>query len=151
MRARGSESAGPAQAPRSVRDKDLSTVTTVYGIRHHGPGSARSLRDALAGLGPDIMLIEGPPEADALVALAADPGMRPPVALLGYVPGEPKAAAFWPFAVFSPEWQAIRYALGAGIPVRFCDLPAAHQLAMTDRERPGPDADPVAELASAAG
>ena len=151
MRARGSESAGPAQAPRSVRDKDLSTVTTVYGIRHHGPGSARSLRDALAGLGPDIMLIEGPPEADALVALAADPGMRPPVALLGYVPGEPKAAAFWPFAVFSPEWQAIRYALGAGIPVRFCDLPAAHQLAMADREPRGPRADPVAELAAAAG
>jgi Family of unknown function (DUF5682) len=123
----------------------------VYGIRHHGPGSARSLRDALAEQEPDIVLVEGPPEADGLVALAADPQMRPPVALLGYVPGEPKKAAFWPFAGFSPEWQAIRYALGAGIPVRFCDLPAAHQLAMADREPPGPRADPVAELASAAG
>jgi len=141
---------GP-RAPRSVLDRDISTVTTVYGIRHHGPGSARSLRDALAELGPDIVLVEGPPEADGLVALAADPQMRPPVALLGYVPGEPKKAAFWPFAVFSPEWQAIRYALGAGIPLRFCDLPAAHQLAMADGEPPRLDADPVAELASAAG
>ena len=139
------------EAPRPVPNKDLSTVTRVYGIRHHGPGSARSLRDALAELRPDIVLVEGPPEADGLVALAADPQMRPPVALLAYLPGEPEKAAFWPFAVFSPEWQAIRYALGAGIPVRFCDLPAAHQLAMTGRERRGPDADPVAELASAAG
>ncbi len=144
-------SAVPARTPRSVRDKDLSLITTVYGVRHHGPGSARSLRDALAELGPDIVLIEGPPEADGLVALAADRQMRPPVALLGYVPGEPKTAAFWPFAVFSPEWQAIRYALGAGVPVRFCDLPAAHQLAMAGHEPRGPRADPIGQLAAAAG
>jgi hypothetical protein len=127
------------------------SVTTVYGIRHHGPGSARSLRQALGELRPDVVLIEGPPEADGLVELAADPDMRPPVALLGYVPGEPKAAAFWPFAVFSPEWQAIRYALGAGVPVRFCDLPAAHQLAMPDRRPARPRPDPIADLAGAAG
>jgi hypothetical protein len=136
--------------------------TAVYGIRHHGPGSARSVRAALAGQRPDVVLIEGPPEADDLVALAADPDMRPPVALLGYVPGEPRQAAFWPFAVFSPEWQAITYALDAGIPVRFCDLPAAHQLALKaarqedggqeDGEQPPRRrADPVSELAAAAG
>jgi hypothetical protein len=136
--------------------------TAVYGIRHHGPGSARSVRAALAGQRPDVVLIEGPPEADDLVTLAADPDMRPPVALLGYVPGEPRQAAFWPFAVFSPEWQAITYALDAGIPVRFCDLPAAHQLALKaarqedggqeDGEQPPRRrADPVSELAAAAG
>src|SRR6266568_339528 len=129
--------------------------TAVYGIRHHGPGSARSVRAALAGQRPDIVLIEGPPEADDLVALAADPDMRPPVALLGYVPGEPRQAAFWPFAVFSPEWQAITYALDAGVPVRFCDLPAAHQLALkaarTEQPEPRRRTDPVSELAAAAG
>jgi len=127
------------------------TGAALYGIRHHGPGSARSLREALAELGPDVVLIEGPPEADGLIRLAGDPEMQPPVALLGYVPGEPKKAAFWPFAVFSPEWQAIRYALGAGVPVRFCDLPAAHQLAMADRGTAKPRTDPVSELAGAAG
>jgi uncharacterized protein DUF5682 len=131
-------------------------TTLVYGIRHHGPGSARSVRAALAGQRPDIVLIEGPPEADDLVALAADPEMRPPVALLGYVPGEPRQAAFWPFAVFSPEWQAITYALEAGVPVRFCDLPAAHQLARKaarEEEQPEPRrrTDPVSDLAAAAG
>ena len=126
-------------------------MTELYGVRHHGPGSARSVRAALREQRPDVVLIEGPPEADGLIELAADPGLRPPVALLGYVPGEPKTAAFWPFAVFSPEWQAIRYALDAGVPVRFCDLPAAHQLAMAAREAGGPRIDPIAELARTAG
>jgi hypothetical protein len=125
-------------------------VIEVFGVRHHGPGSARSLWDALAELGPDIVLIEGPPEAGGLVGLAGDPQMRPPVALLAYVPGQPETAAFWPFAVFSPEWQAIRYALHAGLPVRFCDLPAAHLLAMAGREAEPRD-DPIGELALAGG
>src|SRR5712691_2587594 len=147
-----SEAAGPGHAPRPVRHKDLNNVATLYGVRHHGPGSARSLRAALEEQRPDVVLIEGPPEADGLVALAADPEMRPPVALLGYVPGEPKTAAFWPFAVFSPEWQAIGYARGAGVPVRFCDLPAAHQLAMARGQAlPRRRTDPVSELATAAG
>jgi hypothetical protein len=112
------------------------------------------VREGLAEFGPDVVLIEGPPEADGLVELARDPGMRPPVALLGYVPGEPKRAAFWPFAVFSPEWQAISHALAAGVPVRFCDLPAAYQLAMPGIDtgrRARPRTDPVTELAAAAG
>ena len=148
-----SGTAAPGLAARPVRHKGLASITTVYGIRHHGPGSARSVRAALAGQRPDIVLIEGPPEADELVALAADEQMRPPVALLGYVPGEPRQAAFWPFAVFSPEWQAIRYALETGVPVRFCDLPAAHQLArQADGDAgPRPRADPVSDLAAAAG
>src|SRR6202046_508981 len=123
----------------------------IYGIRHHGPGSARSVRAALAEQRPDVVLIGGRREADGLVELVADPEMQPPVALLGYVPGEPRQAAFWPFAVFSPEWQAIRYALDAGIPVRFCDLPAAHQLAMAEGRGDGRRTDPVGELAAAAG
>ncbi|HEY1625053.1 MAG TPA: DUF5682 family protein [Streptosporangiaceae bacterium] len=127
-------------------------MTAVYGIRHHGPGSARSLRAALEEQKPDLILIEGPPEADALVPLVADPDMWPPVALLAYVPGEQSQAAFWPFAEFSPEWQAMRYATLIRIPVRFCDLPAAHQLALNDdRGRPRTSTDPIAELATAAG
>ncbi|MBV9447830.1 MAG: hypothetical protein JO345_18245 [Streptosporangiaceae bacterium] len=123
----------------------------VYGVRHHGPGSARSLRAVLEEQKPDIVLIEGPPEADPLVPLVADPEMEPPVALLAYVPGEPGKAAFWPFAVFSPEWQAMCYAVEAGIPVRFCDLPAANQLVMRDHDRSRTRIDPIGELAAAGG
>ena len=40
----------------------------VFGVRHHGPGSARSLRRALDALQPDVVLVEGPPDADAVHA-----------------------------------------------------------------------------------
>ncbi|MCT9929361.1 DUF5682 family protein [Planotetraspora sp. A-T 1434] len=142
-----------AVTPKGQATVQAATRTTVQtailGVRHHGPGSARAVRAELERLKPDVVLIEGPPEADALVALAADPGMEPPVALLAHAQGK---AAFWPFAVFSPEWQAITYALRAGIEVRFCDLPAAHSLAMEiEAETANAGRDPIGELAEAAG
>src|SRR3954466_8779102 len=105
---------------------------TVFRIRHHGPGSARSLERALDALQPDTVLIEGPPEAERLVELAAREEMAPPVALLTYVPHEPARAAFYPFARFSPEWRARRHSLANGVPVRFMDLPAANKMAAHD-------------------
>ncbi|WP_411101287.1 DUF5682 family protein [Streptomyces sp. cmx-4-9] len=101
----------------------------LLGVRHHGPGSARAVRAALDAQRPGAVLVEGPPEGDALLELAADPGMRPPVALLAHAADDPGRAAFWPLAEFSPEWVAIRWAQEAGVPVRFIDLPAAHSLA----------------------
>ncbi|PPJ27911.1 hypothetical protein C5E45_15810 [Nocardia nova] len=123
--------------------------TRIFGIRHHGPGSARSLSWALECFRPDAILIEGPADADPLVAYVAADGMEPPVALLAYAPNEPARAAFWPFAMFSPEWQALRYAAEHAVPVSFCDLPAAHTLAL-DTE-PGDNGDPLAALAAAGG
>ncbi|MEY2245679.1 DUF5682 family protein [Streptomyces sp. BF23-18] len=118
----------------------------LLGVRHHGPGSARAVRAALEAAAPRVVLIEGPPEADALVPLAADKDMRPPVALLAHVVDEPGRSAFWPLAEFSPEWVAIRWALEHGVPARFIDLPAAHTLAEreegTDPDRDGPVSAP---------
>jgi uncharacterized protein DUF5682 len=131
---------------------------SVFGIRHHGPGSARSLLRALEDLMPDAVLVEGPPDADAILPLAASPEMRPPVALLVYRPDDPQQAAYYPFAEFSPEWQAIRFALARAIPVRFMDLPLAHELAAGGgRERrreedpDDPSSDPLGFLGRAAG
>ncbi|MFJ4773498.1 DUF5682 family protein [Streptomyces uncialis] len=132
------------------------------GVRHHGPGSARGVAAALAATRPAAVLIEGPPEADALLALAADPAMRPPVALLAHVTDEPGRSAFWPLADFSPEWVALRWALRHGVPVRFIDLPAAHSLARpvpAEPQHPRADTeadvpvrtDPLAALARTAG
>ncbi|MEV7502925.1 DUF5682 family protein [Streptomyces sp. NPDC093018] len=134
----------------------------LLGVRHHGPGSARAVRAALDAARPAAVLIEGPPEADALIPLAADPGLRPPVALLAHAVDEPGRSAFWPFAAFSPEWVAVRWALQQGVPARFIDLPAAHTLAW-DAELPSAEGesettegeqvrvDPLAALAGAAG
>lgn len=105
------------------------TGPLLLGVRHHGPGSARAVRAALEAAEPPAVLVEGPPEGDALLPLAAAEGMRPPVALLVHAANDPGRSAFWPFAAFSPEWVAIRWALARGVPVRFVDLPAAHLLA----------------------
>ncbi|GHH07718.1 DUF5682 family protein [Streptomyces rubradiris] len=104
----------------------------LLGVRHHGPGSARAVRAALQAARPAVVLIEGPPEADPLIPLAADPGLRPPVALLAHAVDEPGRSAFWPFAEFSPEWVAIRWALDHDVPARFIDLPATHTLAWAE-------------------
>ncbi|WP_436846001.1 DUF5682 family protein [Streptomyces chartreusis] len=106
----------------------------LLGVRHHGPGSARAVRAALEEARPRVVLIEGPPEADALIALAADEEMRPPVALLAHAVDEPGRSAFWPLAEFSPEWVAIRWTLEHDVPARFIDLPATHTLAWERHE-----------------
>jgi hypothetical protein len=143
----------------------------VLGVRHHGPGSARSVLAELDRSKPQIVLIEGPADAgERLLRLAADPGMTPPVALLAYAPDEPMISAFWPFAVFSPEWQALTWAAARDVPVRFCDLPAGMVLARAEDgegggengaagEAPGlrsddndcDSSDPIATLAAVAG
>jgi hypothetical protein len=123
----------------------------LLGIRHHGPGSARSVLAALDALDPEVVCIEGPPEAEPVLALAADPDMVPPIALLAYDPDRPTRASFWPLAAFSPEWQALRWAQHHGRPVRFIDLPAAHSLAGQDEEDGPSVRDPLAQLAAAAG
>ncbi|MEU1369323.1 DUF5682 family protein [Streptomyces sp. NPDC005803] len=138
----------------------------MLGVRHHGPGSARAVRAALDAARPQAVLIEGPPEGDALLPLAADEQMRPPVALLAHAVDDPGRAAFWPLAAFSPEWVALRWALAHGVPVRFIDLPAAHSLAMAEEggrdggaEAPAegetgpavPPVDPIRVLAETAG
>ncbi|SCF64575.1 DUF5682 family protein [Streptomyces sp. Ncost-T10-10d] len=113
----------------------------LLGVRHHGPGSARAVRAALEAACPRAVLIEGPPEGDALLPLAADEQMRPPVALLAHAVDDPGQAAFWPMAAFSPEWVAIRWALAHDVPVRFIDLPAANSLAMAQAAERGTDRD----------
>ena len=112
----------------------------VFGIRHHGPGSARSLVAALRDYQPDAVLIEGPADADPLLRWVLADEMTPPLALLGYAPDHPQTAAFWPYAVFSPEWQAMIYARQRDIDVGFCDLPASTMLARWPR-RPTLDDD----------
>ncbi|KPC80125.1 MULTISPECIES: DUF5682 family protein [unclassified Streptomyces] len=127
----------------------------LLGVRHHGPGSARAVLAALEAARPRAVLVEGPPEGDALLPLAAHRRMRPPVALLAHAVDDPGRAAFWPLADFSPEWVAIRWAAAHGIPVRFVDLPAAHSLALAEQRDGGPEEgrgiDPIGILAGTAG
>lgn len=126
----------------------------VLGIRHHGPGSARHVKKFLERLQPDIVLVEGPPEADPILQWAGHAELKPPVAILAYQPDDPQQSSFYPFAEFSPEWQAIRYAREKNIHVRFMDLPAIHRFAWkeeTPAKEAGEEHNPIAQLSVAAG
>lgn len=121
----------------------------LFGVRHHGPGCARSLKAALEELKPDIVLVEGPPDAQHLVPLLTHTEMQPPVALLIYSPEELSQAVYYPFTHFSPEWQALGYALRNEIPARFMDLPQAFQLSQRIQEAASAasESNPPAEAA----
>lgn len=99
----------------------------VYGIRHHGPGSSERLLRALEELQPDCLVVEAPADAEVAIKYMAYEELVPPVALLTYNPKNLQEASYFPFASFSPEWQAIQYAIRAGITVRFMDLPMGMQ------------------------
>ena len=118
-------------------------MTTIFGIRHHGPGCARSLLAALEALAPDVVLIEMPMELEPLLEHAAHEAMKPPVAMMLYRTDLPEKSSFYPFAEFSPEWNAVRWAVGNKVPVRCFDLPSAHMFALRetdDESPPRPDA-----------
>ena len=117
-----------------------------FGIRHHGPGSARQLVAALQRLQPVAVLIEGPADLTELMTQVAAPELVPPVALLAYAVDDPANAAFWPFAEYSPELQAARWALSQQAELQLIDLPAAQILApepVVEVETAGTDVKPA--------
>jgi Family of unknown function (DUF5682) len=106
----------------------------IFGIRHHGPGSAKSLLKVLHEWEPDCVLIEGAPDAQHLIPYMAHEGLKPPVALLVYNPKDLQQASYFPFAEFSPEWQSLKWALKQRVPALFMDLPMSYQFNLDNRQ-----------------
>ncbi len=113
----------------------MTAEVSYFGIRHHGPGSARRLIEALDELKPEEVLVEGPADLSSLLPMLASAAMKPPVALLAYPADMPEQAVFWPFAEFSPEYQAVCWSVRNGVPVRFIDLPVSWHLPRENRDR----------------
>ncbi|TWV83925.1 DUF5682 family protein [Moraxella sp. VT-16-12] len=101
-----------------------------FGIRHHGVGSTKRLLSALDRLRPTKVLIEGASDCTELLPLLAHAQMRPPVALLAYATELPECHLYYPFATFSPEYQACLWAINHGADLAFIDLPVAVSLAL---------------------
>ncbi len=102
----------------------------LLGIRHHGSGSSKSLIKALNIIQPDLILLEGTEEADALLKYVGQKGLVPPVAMLMYNPKNFSEAVFYPYTEFSPEWQSILFANNNKIPIQHFDLPQSIRFAM---------------------
>ncbi|KPI06775.1 hypothetical protein OV450_3647, partial [Actinobacteria bacterium OV450] len=133
----------PANDPREAVDAlAASRAPYLLGVRHHSPALAAVVPALLDAAEADVVCVELPTDFQPWLEHLADPETVAPVALAGT--GRDGSLAFYPFADFSPELAAIRWARMHGVEVRCCDLPLADP-AWTGRP------DPAAEPASAAG
>ncbi|MFD3696126.1 DUF5682 family protein [Streptomyces sp. NPDC058646] len=120
-------SAAPPAAPVAADPRDavaaLAASRTPYllGVRHHSPALAAVVPDLLDASGADVVCVELPADFQPWLEHLADPETVAPVALAGT--GEGGRLAFYPFADFSPELAAIRWARRSGAAVVCCDLP----------------------------
>ncbi|WP_257585767.1 MULTISPECIES: DUF5682 family protein [unclassified Streptomyces] len=109
----------------------------LIGVRHHAPSLAAAVPALLDAAGPDVVLVELPAELEEWLPWLAHEETRAPVALAAAPDTGAGGPAFYPFADFSPELAAVRWAVRRGIPVRACDLPLAERTAQSAEGGPG--------------
>lgn len=126
---------------------DYDAPVLYYPVRHHSPVCAWHLERAMERYQPELVLVEGPENANDLISILASPETRAPVALYyayrddaGILrAAEPSGdelppdsyACYYPFLDQSPELAALRLAERMGIPARFMDLSYGEILAAT--------------------
>lgn len=114
--------AGASADPRAaVEALAASREPYLLGVRHHSPALAALVPDLLDASGADLVCVELPADFQPWLEHLADPETVAPVALAGT--GRDGRLAFYPFADFSPELAAIRWAAARGATVLCCDLP----------------------------
>lgn len=96
----------------------------VFGIRHLSPAGAYYVRAFLDEVRPEMVLIEGPSDFSDFTDELAQRDVHPPVAVMAYTRQLPVRTLLYPFAEYSPEYQAILWAKEHGKGCRFCDLPS---------------------------
>lgn len=96
----------------------------LIGVRHHSPSLAAAIPALLDAARPGVLLVELPADLAEWLPWLAHEDTHAPVALAG---SGPHGLGFYPFADFSPELAAIRWAFRSGVPVVACDLPLGHR------------------------
>ncbi|WP_189800905.1 DUF5682 family protein [Streptomyces tanashiensis] len=136
--------------PRAAVDAlAASRAPYLLGVRHHSPALAAVVPALLEEARAEVVCVELPADFQPWLEHLADPETVAPVALAGA--GEDGRLSFYPFADFSPELAAVRWARARGVEVVCCDLPLGDPgwsagLVGTARESDGdaavhPDAD----------
>ncbi|MFF3732958.1 DUF5682 family protein [Streptomyces sp. NPDC002476] len=108
--------------PRTAVDA-LATSRAPYllGVRHHSPALAAVVPALLEEARAEVVCVELPTDFQPWLEHLADPETVAPVALAGADEGG--RLSFYPFADFSPELAAVRWARSRGVEVVCCDLP----------------------------
>jgi hypothetical protein len=109
-------------------------ATHIFPVRHHSPRSSAALLGFLDDVDPRVVLIEGPSDATDLIDVLVDPETLPPIAILGYRTDGIPGSALWPFASYSSEYVAVRWARENGRQVAFIDIPVGQALAASHNE-----------------
>ncbi|MEK8213358.1 DUF5682 family protein [Paenibacillus sp. FSL L8-0463] len=120
----------------------------IFGVRHLSPGGAKHLLEYLDQLQPTAVLIEGPSDASDEIRHLTHKVTKPPVAILAFTDELPVRTVLWPFAVYSPEYQGMKWAKENGAEALFIDLPSSVTLGLQDMKRQqrgnGQEAKPAA-------
>jgi hypothetical protein len=116
----------------------------VVPVRHHSPACAHAVRAAFERRTPSAVLIEGPRSFTPLLPLLDHPEARFPLAIYTYARRTARSGrsaeavgGYYPFCDYSPELEATRLAHRHDVPVTFCDLELAEQLAVGSPRRAG--------------
>lgn len=100
-----------------------STRPFLIGVRHHSPACAAAIPALLDRAQPEKLFVELPTEFQPWIEWLGHEQTRAPVALASVGPGG-GGLGFYPFADFSPELAAVRWANARGVPVVAFDLPS---------------------------
>jgi hypothetical protein len=132
-------SPAPSLSPGEAADA-LTDPAAPYliGVRHHAPSLAAAVPALLDGAAPDVLLVELPAEMQEWLPWLGHEETRAPVALAAAPTEGGGGPAFYPFADFSPELAAVRWAARHGVPVVACDLPLADR-AWSGGRSPAPE------------
>ncbi|HSX97662.1 MAG TPA: DUF5682 family protein, partial [Streptomyces sp.] len=98
-----------------------SAAPYLLGVRHHSPALAAAVPALLDASRAEVVCVELPADFQHWLPHLAAPGTLAPVALAGASEGG--RLGFYPFADFSPELAALRWARERGVEVVCCDLP----------------------------
>jgi Mg-chelatase subunit ChlD len=98
----------------------------LFGVRHHSPACAAALPPLLDAFAPETVAIELPEDLASWLPWLAHEDAEAPLAIAAVSP-RGDDLGFYPFADFSPELVAIRWARAHGVPVQAIDLPAARR------------------------
>ncbi|MBD5084530.1 MAG: hypothetical protein HDT33_05565 [Clostridiales bacterium] len=97
----------------------------LFGVRHLSPAAAYHLRGALDAAQPELVLVEGPSDLNDQMKWLCHPDTQFPAAIMAYTKEPPVRTILYPFAVYSPEIQAILWAHEHKVECRFMDLPSS--------------------------
>lgn len=110
-------------------------MAAYFGVRHLSPACAYYVREFLDRNAPEIVLIEGPSDLSHLIEPLCSNETIMPAAILAYTEEAPVKTLLFPLAEFSPEYQAMKWAIKNGRRVMFCDLPSDCLLARQNEDQ----------------